>query len=79
MTMAARTNALTRFVRRIAGIVAECNYAQRRVFALRTAPDRYLADPDQVPEDYAEFMFRTSSVMLREPAAAGRAHGQPVG
>ena len=77
--MAAWTSALTRFVRRVAGIVAECNYAQRRAFSLRTAPDAYLTDPDQVPEDYAEFLFRTSSVMLREPAAAGRAHGQLVG
>jgi hypothetical protein len=70
---------LTRFVRRVAGVVAECNYAQRRMFALRSAPDAYLTDRDQTPEDYAEFLFRTSSVMLHEPAAAGRAHGQPVG
>jgi hypothetical protein len=79
MTMAAWTSALTRFVRRVAGIVAECNYAQRRVFSLRYAPDGYLTDPDRAPDDYAEFFFRTSSVMLREPAAAGRAHGRLVG
>jgi hypothetical protein len=29
------------------------------------------------PDNYAEFLFRTSSP--HEPAAAGRAHGQPVG
>ena len=29
------------------------------------------------PEDYAEFLFRTSGLLLHEPAAAGRAHGQP--
>jgi hypothetical protein len=77
--MAARTNALTRFGRRVVGLVAECNYAQRRMFALRTAPDAFLADRDQAPDDYAEFLFRTSSAVLHEPAAAGRAHGQPVG
>jgi hypothetical protein len=55
------------------------DYAQRRVFALRTAPDLYLADGDQTPDDYAEFLFRTSSVMLHEPTATGRAHGPPVG
>jgi hypothetical protein len=70
---------LARFARRVATIVAECNYAQRRMLSLRTAPDRFLADPDKAPEDYAEFLFRTSSTLLREPAASSRAHGRPVG
>ena len=77
--MAALTNALTRFGRRVADIVAECNYAQRRVFELRTSPDAFVADRDKAPDDYPEFLFRTSSPLLHEPAAAGRAHGQPVG
>jgi len=77
--MAALTNALTRFGRRVADLVAECNYAQRRVFALRTTPDAFLANRDKAPDDYAEFLFRTSSALLHEPAAAGRAHGRPVG
>ena len=77
--MAARTRALARFGRRIAGFFAECNYAQRRMMALRTTPDAYLADRDKAPDDYAEFLYRTSSALLREPAAAGRAHGRPVG
>ena len=77
--MAALTNALTRFGRRAADLVAECNYAQRRVFALRTTPDAFLANRDKAPDDYAEFLFRTSSALLHEPAAAGRAHGRPVG
>jgi len=76
--MAARTNALTRFGRRVARVVAECNYAQRRVFTLRTAPDAFLAERDKAPDEYAEFLFRTSSPLLHEPAAVGRAHGQPV-
>jgi hypothetical protein len=79
MTMAARTSALARFGRRIAEFFAECNYAQRRMMALRTTPDAYLADPNKAPDDYAEFLFRTSSALLREPAAASRAHGRPVG
>jgi hypothetical protein len=70
---------LARLGRRIADIVAECNYAQRRVFALRTAPDRYLAGGNKAPDNYAEFLFRTSSAMLHEPTASGRAHGRPVG
>ena len=70
--MAARTTALTRFGRRVAGLVAECNYAQRRVFELRTTPDAFLADRDKAPDDYPEFLFRTSSALLHEPAAALR-------
>jgi len=76
--VASRTNALTRFGRRVADLVAECNYAQRRVFTLRTTPDAFLADRDKAPGDYAEFLFRTSSGLLHEPAAAGRTHGQAV-
>ena len=77
--MATRTGALARFGRRVADFVAECNYAQRRMQMLRTSPDVYLNDPDRAPDDYAEFLFRTSSALLREPAAAGRARGRPVG
>jgi hypothetical protein len=77
--MAARTNALTRFGQRVAGLVAECNYAQRRVFMLQTNPDAFLAERDKAPDDYAEFLFRTSSPLLHEPAAGGRRHGQSFG
>jgi hypothetical protein len=70
------TSTLARFGRRIADIVAECDYAQRRMLALRTSPDSYLHDRDQAPADYAEFLFRTSGLLRHEPAAAGRAHGR---
>ena len=76
--MAVQTSILTRFGRRVVDLVAECNYAQRRVFILRTSPDAFLANRDQAPDDYAEFLYRTSSTLLHEPAAAGRSHGQPV-
>jgi hypothetical protein len=76
--MAGRTNALTRFGRRVAGLMAECDYAQRRLFELQTTPDAYLPDRDKVPDDYAEFLFRTSSVLLHEPTADGRAHSRSV-
>jgi hypothetical protein len=79
MTMATPASALVRFRRRVADIMAECNYAQRRMLALRTTPDAYLTDPDKAPDDYAEFLFRTSTVVLREPTAAGRGHGRSVG
>jgi hypothetical protein len=56
--------------------VAECDYAQRRLFELRTTPDAYLIDADKAPDDYAEFLFRTSSALLHEPTADGRVHNR---
>jgi len=73
------TTALVRFGRRAADVIAECNYAQRRAIILMTTPDAYLTDRDQAPTDYAEFLFRTSGALLREPAADRRADGQLVG
>jgi hypothetical protein len=73
MTALARpTTGLARIGRRIADALAECDYAQRRIFTLRTTPDSYLICGDQAPDDYAEFLFRTSSALLHEPAAADR-------
>ena len=69
---------LARFARRIARVMAEISYAQRRWTALTTSADFYLADRDHAPDTYAEFLFRTSGALLDEPAAAGRAHGRPV-
>ena len=78
--MAKRNTRLTRIVRRIAAVHAEIDYAQRRLDAIRTNSDRYLPDADahRGPEDYAEFLFRTSGVLLHEPPAGRRARGQLV-
>ena len=76
MTMARQISAL---VRRVRGFFAECNYAQRRLTSVRMAPDAYLATRPAAPDDYAEFLFRTSGMLLREPDARHRAHGQLVG
>jgi hypothetical protein len=74
MTALARPiTGLARIGRRVADALAECNYAQRRVFALMTAPDAYLTERDQPPDCYAEFLFRTSSSLVHEPTAADRA------
>jgi hypothetical protein len=70
---------IARLARRVAGILAECNYAQRRMTILKTAPDAYLTASGKGPDDYAEFLFRTSGTMLREPDASHRARGQLVG
>ena len=73
------TRQITTLARRVAGILAECNYAQRRMTILKTAPDTYLTTRDKAPDDYAEFLFRTSGLLLHEPDARHRAHGQFVG
>ena len=73
------TRQITTLARRIAGFFAECNYAQRRLTILKLAPDAHLTAGDNAPDDYAEFLFRTSGTLLREPDARRRAHGQLVG
>ena len=70
---------ITALVRRVADIIAECNYAQRRMTVLKMAPDAYFATTGKAPDDYAEFLFRTSGALLREPDSSHRAHGHLVG
>ena len=60
---------------RIAAVVRECNEAQRRMAAVSTATDRYVANPDAAPDSYAEFLFRTAGPLLHEPSARSRARG----
>jgi hypothetical protein len=80
MTMTQRiTIRLARFGRRVADVIAECNYAQRRMTMLMISTDAYLTDRDRAPGDYAEFLLRTSGALLREPAAGHRANGRLVG
>jgi hypothetical protein len=62
-----------------ASLIAEMNYAQRRMNVLRTACDGYLTEPDKPPATYAEFLARTSGVLLHEPAARARMSGRLVG
>ena len=45
---------------------------------LRLAPDRYLPDSGEAPDDYAEFLFRTSGPLTREPSARKRAAGRSL-
>ena len=59
--------------RRIAAVISECNYAQRRMTSLFLAPDRNINDNGRAPDTYAEFLFRTSGSLRREPRARDRA------
>ena len=61
---------LARIGRRIANALAETDYAQRRWLTVMTTPDSYLTSSgDQAPDDYAEFLFRSSGSLRHEPAA----------
>ena len=66
------------FARRLRAVIAECNYAQRRMAELTTAPDRYLFNPDAAPETYAEFLYRTSGVLRHEPTARARSRAATI-
>jgi hypothetical protein len=68
---------IRRLARRAASVVAECNYAQRRLFHLRFSLDSYVYDPGQVPGTYAEFLSRTAGTLRYEPSAQERAGGRP--
>jgi hypothetical protein len=45
---------------------------QRRMLVLRTAMDRYAENSGAAPDTYAEFLLRTSGVLLHEPPARKR-------
>jgi hypothetical protein len=64
--------------RRIAAVIAECNYAQRRLAVLRASPDRYVINPDAAPDTYREFLFRTSGPLTHEPSSARRSIGHAI-
>lgn len=70
--------AASRLARRLAGVIAECHYAQQRVLAMRIAPDSYLTDAATGPNCYGDFLFRTSGPLLREPSARARGAGRRV-
>jgi hypothetical protein len=64
--------------RRVGGVVAECNYAQRRLAELQANPERYVIDPDHAPDSYQVFLLLTSRKLAHEPSAAQRSAGAAV-
>jgi hypothetical protein len=65
-----------RLARRVASIIAECRYADRRMAALRMSPDSYLMAPQRMPDTLSEFLFRTSGLLPHEPSARQRGTGR---
>ena len=72
------TRVALRLASRLAAVIEECRYAQRRANALRLAPDSYIYDPGSAPDTYSDFLYRTSGPSPREPSARGRAAGRQV-
>jgi hypothetical protein len=70
-----RAGTLASIARRIAAVLSECNYAQRRIVDLRMAPDLYAADRDRAPDTYGEFLFRARGRLRHEPPARDRGTG----
>jgi hypothetical protein len=54
-------------------------YWQRRATTLFLSPDRYVENPNKPPENYQEFLIRTSGPLIREPSALARIAGRNVG
>jgi hypothetical protein len=67
---------MRKLARRVGAVVAECNYAQRRITVLQSSPDHYLVVPGQAPDTYQEFLLRTAGILEHEPSAAARS-GRP--
>ena len=65
-------------LRKLAAVIADIRYAQRRAAVLAAAPDRHVPAPGKAPRTYAEFLYRTSGPLLREPSADHRARGQLI-
>jgi hypothetical protein len=57
---------------RLADVIRQMHEGQRRMLVLRTAMDRYVMTPGRAPDTYAEFLVRTSGVLLHEPPADKR-------
>jgi hypothetical protein len=70
--------ALAYLIVRIGSALAEINYQQRRLSAIRQSYDWYLGNPFEAPDTYAEFLLRTGGVLRHEPSARQRLSGQAV-
>jgi hypothetical protein len=69
---------LRRLAHRVGAVISEATYAQQRLTSLIAAYDSYLTEPDLPPEHYAEFLLRTSGLLLHEPSAHQRLAGRGI-
>ncbi len=71
-----RASWVVSLARRVHDAVSEMNYASKRMTELMLSYG--LAESDQAPDTYAEFLLRTPATTRHEPSARGRAAGRPV-
>ena len=71
-------NPFLQLARRTGVTLTEMNYALKRITQLRLAYDRYSDEPNAGPDNYAEFLLRTSSPLRHEPSADQRDAGRLV-
>jgi hypothetical protein len=67
------TSTARRLAIRIAALISECNYAQRRWTQLMLSPESYVPEPGRAPSTYAEFLYRASGSTWHEQSARERA------
>lgn len=67
------TSSARRLATRLAAVISECHYAQRRWAQMMMSPESYTMQPDRAPDTYAEFLYRASTVGWHEPSARERA------
>lgn len=70
--------ALARAFRRAHVALQRFNDQQRRLAARRMSVDGFMSQPDGAPENFGEFLFRTSGPLLHEPSASARLSGRGV-
>ena len=71
-----RSSVCVRLAGRILDAVREMHFATQRVSALMLSCG--LAESDQAPDTYAEFLLRTRAVVRHEPPARRRSAGSQV-
>ena len=71
-----RASWIVRSARQVHHVLSEINEANKRATMMRLAYG--MAESDDAPDTYAEFLFRASLVMMHEPPAHRRSAGRPV-
>ncbi len=69
---------LRALARQVGAVIADYNYAQHRITVLLTSPDHYVLRPNQAPDTYEDFLFRTAGALEHEPPAAARSRRRDV-
>jgi hypothetical protein len=72
-SMSKAASPVRRIARNLLAVLDDWADAQRKLAELRLAPEQYVFKRNTPPQDYAEFLYRTSGVLPHEPSARARA------